>query len=1117
MFDRETASLIQTALPIEGLDLERLPQDLTDAYSLVVSARIAVANGGEGTLPSEWPSTLLRLRRLAETYEGFTIFLPIEDSHRSACAFIAGSAHFTLNQARRLSVALPTNAVEPPSLTTHSVAPEVAATLLFLIGGHQADAAETAKTISSNGMGLAARQLLEFIRALASGAGEMLRRVVDSQLVVVSISDVDYIDAIADRLWSEIAFAVQHIARRAMGLNSDDPLAVIDAVLNRLVGANAEVRIGNATTTLRLPLAGPYHLAKLLRSAAEVLLSSTVANAIAPTGVDAAAWQSFVRHFASKRPFLWRNHVRALSEGFLNSGSSFILTFPTGAGKTTITELRIASELLRGRSVVYLAPTRALVDQVQSDVTECIAPISRDAARGRFTEDYGESVGAKVFIQTPEQCLAFISHDKQAHTDLGLIVMDEFHQLSGMPSQGDNPHPSPNRRAVDAMWALLSLLQRSPNADVVLISAMVRNGVELAKWMETVTHRPARLLDLAWKPTRQVRGVVAYESSDITKLDNELLRRRRAKGSGRKPGAADKRGIQATPIGLFCHTQVWNTASTFAKFPLLAAPVSLAVNQYWGLSANRNEVGGKLLDAMARAGMRPMVFSQRIDWTEKIAESAAGDLESGGVSEIALLKEEEDLFAAAGAELGGPHFVQQPSRLRVGVHHGLLLLSERLGMESAFRRPNGLWALVATPTVAQGINLPAEAVIIAGDDRWEAQGEDGGPETIAVHELLNAAGRAGRAGHYAHGLVIDLPGRVFTVSETSGSIEFSGLQHVMGLFGLPDQCLTIVDPLTQVIDRIAANAVHTDVSQYFVRRINGLDDATLRGILGAMFGNVANIGRDQAVETQALLLKAAGAGLNEAADTTDANGKTWSDLASNSGLSPLAVTAVASSHPPRESIASWSFPELLKFNLDLLCNGLGMLFGLVDSHSSALDRIIPRRSKLNGGVMEFTEEIAEWEMRWQAALTEVLPLWLGGIPLYNIGEALHRHRGAKGHVKAIQLGRRFALQTAGGISHGVSVIASVTGKLAETSSFIESKPWMSLLSACFREGFDDPDKLLLFWHLRQYQGLYPRVRVHKIYEQRIRGKVPVWEKGHEVDHRRRLIRDLIGNDPPSEE
>lgn len=37
---------------------------------------------------------------------------------------------------------------------------------------------------------------------------------------------------------------------------------------------------------------------------------------------------------------------------------------------------------------------------------------------------------------------------------------------------------------------------------------------------------------------------------------------------------------------------------------------------------------------------------------------------------------------------------------------------------------------------------------------------------------------------------------------------------------------------------------------------------------------------------------------------------------------------------------------------------------------------------------------------------------------------------------------------------------------------------LPLISGCIREGFDVPDKLLLFWHLRRYPDLHPRALTH---------------------------------------
>src|SRR3546814_17162402 len=66
---------------------------------------------------------------------------------------------------------------------------------------------------------------------------------------------------------------------------------------------------------------------------------------------------------ARQRPYLWRNHRAAIERGYLAQGVSSAISFPTGAGKSTLAELKIATALLRNAKVVFLAQTHALVGQ----------------------------------------------------------------------------------------------------------------------------------------------------------------------------------------------------------------------------------------------------------------------------------------------------------------------------------------------------------------------------------------------------------------------------------------------------------------------------------------------------------------------------------------------------------------------------------------------------------------------------------------------------------------------------------------------------------------------------------------------------------------------------------
>jgi helicase len=78
----------------------------------------------------------------------------------------------------------------------------------------------------------------------------------------------------------------------------------------------------------------------------------------------------------------------------------------------------------------------------------------------------------------------------------------------------------------------------------------------------------------------------------------------------------------------------------------------------------------------------------------------------------------------------------------VAFHSSNLSREERAEVERAFRDPNSkVRVLVATTTLAAGLNTPASTVILA---EQQFLGEDSRPFTIG--EYKNMAGRAGRVG-----------------------------------------------------------------------------------------------------------------------------------------------------------------------------------------------------------------------------------------------------------------------------------------------------------------------------------------------------------------------------------
>jgi ATP-dependent RNA helicase HelY len=194
---------------------------------------------------------------------------------------------------------------------------------------------------------------------------------------------------------------------------------------------------------------------------------------------------------------------------------------PTGAGKTTVSELTIAATLATARKVIFLVPTLALVDQLRDDLSRSFP---NDLSGVVVSSDGDLSVLARgpelsqIEVMTPERLLGLLSFADADVSEVGLIVLDECHILSRI---------SGRTRSLDAMLCLLHAAKRAPQADFLMLSAMVINGQELADWLAGLTGRPASFFHDPWKPSRQARGVVVYPQAALDPIFAYARARRR--------------------------------------------------------------------------------------------------------------------------------------------------------------------------------------------------------------------------------------------------------------------------------------------------------------------------------------------------------------------------------------------------------------------------------------------------------------------------------------------------------------------------------------------------------------------------------------------------------------
>jgi superfamily II DNA/RNA helicase len=820
MFDPITVALIRTAPALDGLDLEGLSKRLTSAFADIVSARIRLRGEAYDGATSELTETLNELRRLAAAHESYVALLPGRQN-RAAAAFVAASAHQTCMLGRSRSD-------RGSRIDATTVAPEVCATLLFLVAEANADAAECAKRIipDSENCNPVELVLLLSLKNLAQGR---INPIIRASIPEVVGPEADPVERALQALQQMLLRGVRRLAQLLRSPTdvapSDGEVQTASAIFNQVKQLCIEPIDGvlDAGEHVFSLYPGPLHLANLLLSIERDLLGTALTRVPAPGGVDEKGWWQIIRRMARQRPFLWRNHREAIDKDYLKKGTSSAISFPTGGGKSTLTELKIAAALLREEKVVFLAPTHALVGQT----TQALRNIFRNFEVVADLDDevtFDEVVDLpEVTVTTPERCLMLLSMQPEAFADLGLIVFDECHLLH--PRKEDR-----GRRGLDAMLAILNLTRIAPSADLLLLSAMMKNAGEVAGWLGSLTARESLALDLAWKPTRQVRGCVVYPAAQIAHLNAKLAHARQERPTQRSTPAHVKRELLAAPFGLFSLLQTWSSSDRrdYALLPLLATPQPLETGNArrgtWYLTPNGNKLSGAIAAGAASSEMKTLVFVQ----TTVFCESCVSDFRARLDHKAVTLNEEEAKWRVLVVEeMGGPEHcylqIDHDGVLRAGTasHHSLLLREERELHESLFKRRDGIDVLFATSTLAQGMNLPSEVVIICGDSRFDPNADK--MQKLEAHELLNAAGRAGRAADGAQGFVLLVPSKVIEFDDQNNVIS-GHWKELQAIFEQADQCLEIEDPLEGVLDQIHAATVVGN-SAYLLSRLP-LSDAS---------------------------------------------------------------------------------------------------------------------------------------------------------------------------------------------------------------------------------------------------------------------------------------------------
>ena len=399
---------------------------------------------------------------------------------------------------------------------------------------------------------------------------------------------------------------------------------------------------------------------------------------------------------------------RALREqGLLGSAHrSVVVSLPTSSGKTFIAQFRILQALNqfdheRGW-VAYLAPTRALVNQLTlrlrrdfADLgitVEKVSPaLEIDGLESDMLVDTDAERQFRLLVMTPEKLDMMLRGDWEGRIGrpLTLVVVDEAHGLASGP------------RGLRLELLLATINRECRHAQFLLLTPFIPNAGEIAEWLAPDNHRSIEL-GVDWTPNDRVIAL-----------------------------ARPRRGARRGDFGIELLARHTNRNTIDVPEPL-----TLEERRPLGLSWSKvSKSPGQLAAATAqvlrqRGTVIVLVGQPRHSWS--VAEA---------------FKVDENRIACGSEDLGyirefltdemGPDFPLVPLlEYGVGVHHAGLSDDTRTIVEWLTERSE-LKVLVATTTIAQGVNFPVSGVVFASHQYL--YGQEMPPE-----DFWNVAGRAGR-------------------------------------------------------------------------------------------------------------------------------------------------------------------------------------------------------------------------------------------------------------------------------------------------------------------------------------------------------------------------------------
>lgn len=387
---------------------------------------------------------------------------------------------------------------------------------------------------------------------------------------------------------------------------------------------------------------------------------------------------------------------------------AILVNLPTSSGKTMIAEYRILQALnqfkQQGGWVAYVVPTKTLVNQIfiqlNKDlgsigikVEKASGAIELDGFEQYLVEEKGNRTGFDILVTTYEKMNLVVRQGlgTTAERPLVLTVVDEAHNIEE------------ESRGLRLEFLLSTIKNDCEEANFLLMTPDISNSNEVVDWLAGDRGNVINLELDWWQPNERVVG--AIEVSGRGKTYDLLLRTLHTEKGTYEIG-------ETIPLAHFVDTEQTKSEVSNSKIRITSC------------------VSGEILNLDAPIIILAADPAETFTIAEHLYEKTSANFNTD--EDIDLL------IRLVQSELGSDFPLARFLNRRIAVHSSALPDEIRFLIEDLMSNEK-LQALVATTTIAQGINFPVSAVII-GAYNYPFRGP------MPVRDFWNLAGRVGRAG-----------------------------------------------------------------------------------------------------------------------------------------------------------------------------------------------------------------------------------------------------------------------------------------------------------------------------------------------------------------------------------